>query len=76
MAGLKFTQEELQADIINGLNNALAHSNLVRITNLIGRKENELRNAARATCAATPRAPALHDYLGRHDPDADEDNAG
>jgi hypothetical protein len=44
LAGLRFTQEELQASIVNGTaSNARGHADLVRLSTLIARRENEMR---------------------------------
>ncbi len=64
LAGLKLTLERTQAETINGADwRALrAREDLVRISNLIARREGELRS--RRAAASAPR-PSLHDRLAR-----------
>lgn len=66
LAGLKFSAEEVQAAVVHG--NTRAVEDLVRLSNLIARRETELRARHQPK-----RAPALADILSRHhDPRAAE----
>lgn len=61
LAGLRFALEQTQASIVAG--DVRARSDLVRISNLIARRERELRESSVVAAAKSP-AP-LHAYLGR-----------
>jgi hypothetical protein len=61
LAGLRYTLEQTQAAVVAG--GARARSDLVRVSNLIARRERELRESSVVAAARKP-AP-LHAYLGR-----------
>jgi hypothetical protein len=61
LAGLRYTLEQTQAAVVAG--DARARSDLVRVSNLIARRERELRESSIVAAARKP-AP-LHAYLGR-----------
>jgi hypothetical protein len=61
LAGLRYTLEQTQAAVVAG--DARAPSDLVRVSNLIARRERELRESSVVAAAKKP-AP-LHAYLGR-----------
>lgn len=60
LAGLKYTQELTQAAAIKG--DMAACENLVRLANLISRREGALRAAKRA---ADNKPPSLQDHIAR-----------
>jgi hypothetical protein len=61
LAGLQYALEQTQADVVLG--DARARDDLVRISNLVARRENELRAAMRAS---PPTKPAtLEQHLAR-----------
>jgi hypothetical protein len=59
LAGLRYTLEQTQAAVVAG--DARARSDLVRVSNLIARRELALREAKLALPASTPSN--LHDRL-------------
>jgi len=61
LAGLKFSLEQIQAEVIGG--SQRAREDLVRVSNLIARREGELRT--RKTATSPPRG-ALRSILARH----------
>jgi hypothetical protein len=61
IAGLRVALEQTQVEVLKG--NARAREDLVRISNLIARREGELRT--KKTAAVTPRS-ALDSILARH----------
>lgn len=61
LAGLKFSAEEVQAAVVHG--NTRAVEDLVRLSNLICRRENELRARARPD---TDPTPSISDIVARH----------
>jgi hypothetical protein len=61
LAGLRYTLEQTQASIVAG--DVRARSDLVRISNLIARRERELRESN--VVAAAKAAAPLSAYLGR-----------
>lgn len=66
LAGLKFTLEQTQASVVAG--DERAREDLVRISNLVARREREMRSAG------VPRdtTPDLADYLASHHGEAAE----
>jgi hypothetical protein len=59
LAGLKFTLEQTQADVVRG--DERAREDLVRISNLVARREAVMREAMRAHGEQT--TPNLDEYL-------------
>jgi hypothetical protein len=57
VASLRFSLEETQADVVNGV--ARAREDLVRLSNLIARRETVLRQAS----APRDQTPSLAEYL-------------
>ena len=57
LAGLKFSLEQTQADVIRGI--ASAREDLVRLSNLVARRETTLRQAG----APRDQTPSLSEYL-------------
>jgi hypothetical protein len=73
LAGLRFSFEELQAQIISGADSReRAHGDAVRCANLIGRRENDLRAAHKEKSVAHRRGPTIDDFLARHEDGDDE----
>lgn len=64
LAGLRFSLEKTQAAVVNG--DILRSEDLVRLANLIGRREKELRAAQRRAAAVAGPGPTvgLRDRLG------------
>ena len=60
LAGLKYTQEMTQAAVVNG--DTGAREDLVRLSNLISRREKELRSGKRQ---ARDAPPSLHEHLAK-----------
>jgi hypothetical protein len=65
IAGLKLTAEICQAAAIDG-SDRQARSDLVRVSNLIARREKELRATLAKSTAAAP-APSVRDLLAEHE---------
>lgn len=65
MSLLKFNREEIHASIVNGTGSLRAHADLVRISNLIARREKVLGDIVRAKTAKTTVSPSLADFLSR-----------
>jgi len=61
LAGLKFTLEQTQAAVVAG--DQRAREDLVRISNLVARREAVMRETARPTRDATP---SLADIIAEH----------
>jgi hypothetical protein len=59
LAGLRFTREQVQGDVVTGAKPRAAED-LVRIGRLITRLEGAMRQAA---AAAKAKAPSLHEYM-------------
>ncbi len=59
LAGLMFTREMMQAAVVNG--DIAACEDLVRLSNVIERKEKALRAARRRQASDAP--PSLHEHL-------------
>jgi hypothetical protein len=65
LAGLKFTLEQTQAAVVAG--DERAREDLVRISNLVARREAVMREAARP---ARDAAPSLDEYLAANHAEA------
>jgi len=65
LAGLKFTLEQTQAAVVAG--DQTKCDDLVRISNLVARREREMRDAVRLH---TGSAPSLADIIAEHEDSA------
>ncbi|AZG75905.1 hypothetical protein [Methylocystis rosea] len=64
LASLKFSHEMIQAQVIAG--DLAKTDDLVRLSNLIGRVEKDLRRRKAARTAITPPAHSLANIIARH----------
>jgi len=68
LAGLKFTLEQTQAAVVAG-DQGRAREDLVRISNLVARREAVMREAARGV---RPSTPSLADIIAEHAAKSDD----